>query len=111
MLASLGTYLGGTTEEGQLAFKGRVMCMSAARAHVGVGDDLQDVRGTQLGHSAPVVEWEMVGFESFGGTEGEKAARWLRRGVGSGKRELMGFLPGGPYQTGLAGSFPWNSMY
>ena len=86
VLASPGIYLGGTTEEGQLAFKGRVMCMSAARAHVGVGDDLQDVRGTQLGHSAPVVECEVVGFESFGGTGGARAARWLRRGVGSGTR-------------------------
>ena len=56
VLASLGTYLGGTTKEGQIAFEGRVVCMSAARAQVGVEDDLQDVRGTQLGHSAPVVE-------------------------------------------------------
>ena len=88
VLASLGTYLGGTNEEGQLAFKGGVMWMSATRASVGVRDDLQVVRGTQIGHSAPVVECEVVGFESFGGTGGARAARWLRRGVGSGTRGL-----------------------
>ena len=65
--------------------------MSATRACVGVGNDLQDVRRTQFGHSAPVVEWEMVGFESFGSTEGARTAGWLRRGVGRGTRSL-GFV-------------------
>ena len=65
--------------------------MSTARACMGVGDDFQDVRGTQLGHSTLVVEWEVVRFESFGGTEGARAVGWLRRGVGGGMR-CLGFV-------------------
>ena len=64
------------------------MYMSAARAHFGVGDDLQDVRGTQFGHFAPVVEGEAIGFKSFGSTEGARAVGWLRGGVGGGRRSL-----------------------
>ena len=56
---------------------------------MGVGDDVQDVIGTQLGHSALVVERQVIGFESFGGTEGARAAGWLRRGVGGGARCLL----------------------
>ena len=71
------------------------MYVGTARACVVVGYDLQDVRGTQLGRPAPVVEWEVVGFKSFGGTEGARAAGWLRRGVGGGT-EVLGLLLGGP---------------
>ena len=67
------------------------MYVGTARAHVGVGDDLQDVRGTQLGHPALVVELEVVEFKSFGGTEGPRAAGWLRKGVGGGTR-CLGFV-------------------
>ena len=55
------------------------MYVGTARARVGVGYDLQNVRGTQLGRPAPVVEWEVVRLKSFGGTEGARAAGWLRR--------------------------------
>ena len=65
--------------------------MGTAKARVGVGDDLQDVRGTQLGRPALVVEGEVVGFKSFGGTEGARTAGWLRRGVGGGTR-CLGFV-------------------
>ena len=91
VFASLGTHLGVTTEEGLLAFKGGVMYMGTARARVGVGADLQHVKGAQLGRPAPVVEWEVVGFKSFGVTEGARAMGWLRRGVGGGMR-CLGFV-------------------
>ena len=84
VFASLGTHLGGTTEEGLLAFEGGVMCISAARAHFGVEDDLQDVRGTQLGYFAPVNEQEVVGFKILwwyrgckgGGVVEERCSGW-----------------------------------
>ena len=40
-----------------------VVYVGTAGAHFGVGHDLQDVRWTQFGHSASVVEGEVIGFE------------------------------------------------
>ena len=76
VFASLGAHLRCTVEEGQLAFKVGFMCMSAARAHFGVGDDLPDVKGTQLGHSAPVIQGKVIRFEflwQYRGRKGEWA--------------------------------------
>ena len=66
MLASSGTHFGGSIMECQPAWKGRVVCVGATGAELVVRDDLEDVRGAQLGSTALRAEGVVFGLESFG---------------------------------------------
>ena len=72
--AASGTNFGGARMECQGEAVGRIMGVGAGRANFVIGDELQDVRGTQFGNSAAEIEWKMVSLKTFGSAEGARTS-------------------------------------